>query len=172
MWDTNRDKIEEFLLKANRFHPPIRFTAEISETEMIFLDASHGTKVTDSSKNLYLMCKHILNSETSQYTDFYSCHPQGITKGFIKGEVLRLLRTNSSQTTSEENIRNFAACLKNRGYPAVTVVKHLSEVKFFEREISLTNKDRTTRSKILPFVTQYHPALPNFNEIHSWGDGT
>ena len=38
MWDTNRDKIEEFLLKANSFHSTIKFTAEISETETIFLD--------------------------------------------------------------------------------------------------------------------------------------
>jgi len=38
MWDTNRDKIEEFLLKANNFHPTIKFTAEISEKETIFLD--------------------------------------------------------------------------------------------------------------------------------------
>ena len=38
MWDTSRDKIEEFLLKANSFHPTIKFTAEISETETIFLD--------------------------------------------------------------------------------------------------------------------------------------
>ena len=37
MWDTNRDKIEEFLLKANNFHSSIKFTAEISETETIFL---------------------------------------------------------------------------------------------------------------------------------------
>ena len=70
-------------------------------------------------------------------------------KGFIKGEKLRLQRTNSSQTTFEGNIKNFAARLKNRGYPAATVVKHLSEVKFFEREMSLTNKDRTARKKII-----------------------
>ena len=38
MWKINRDKIEECLLKANSFHPTIKFTAEISETEMIFLD--------------------------------------------------------------------------------------------------------------------------------------
>ena len=38
MWDTNRDKIEEFFLKANDFHPTIKFTAQISETETIFLD--------------------------------------------------------------------------------------------------------------------------------------
>ena len=107
-----------------------------------------------------------------QYTNNYSCRLPGVTKGFIKEEVLRLLRTNSSQTTFEENIRNFAAHL-NRGYPAATlVVKHLSEVKFSERETSLTNKDRQNApKKILPFVAQYHPALPNLKGIHSWGNG-
>ena len=32
------EKIEEFLGKANSFHPTIKFTAEISETEITFLD--------------------------------------------------------------------------------------------------------------------------------------
>ena len=86
----------------------------------------------------------------------------------MKGEALRLLSENSSQTAFEVNISNFAAGLKNRGYPAATVVKHLSEVKFSERETSLTNKDRTARKKILPFATQYHLALPNLKGIHSW----
>ena len=38
VWDTSRNKIEEFLLKANNFYPTIKFTAEISETETTFLD--------------------------------------------------------------------------------------------------------------------------------------
>ena len=38
VWDTSRNEIEEFLLKANNFHPTIKFTAEISETETTFLD--------------------------------------------------------------------------------------------------------------------------------------
>ena len=64
----------------------------------------------------------------------------------------------------EENIRNFATRLKNRGYPAATVEKHLSEVKFSERETSLTNRNRTAQKNILPFVTQYHRALLNSKE--------
>ena len=125
MWDTNRDKIKELFLKANSFHPTIKFTAEISETETIFLD-------TIVYKGDRFLKEFILDARTSfkpteifQYTNFYSCRLPGVTKGFIK----ELLRTNSSQTTFEENIRNFAAHLKNRGYPAATlVVKHLSEV--------------------------------------------
>ena len=104
-------------------------------------------------------------TETFQYTNFHSCHPPGVTKGFIKGEALRLLRTNSSQTTFEENIRNFATRLESRGYPTATVEKHLSEVKFSERKTSLTNRNKTAQKKILPFVTQYHPALPNLKKI-------
>jgi len=39
MWNTSRDKIEDFLLKANSFPPPtIKFTPEISETETAFLE--------------------------------------------------------------------------------------------------------------------------------------
>jgi len=79
-------------------------------------------------------------------------------------EALRLLRTNSSQLIFEENIRNFAVRIKNRGYLAATVEKHRSEVKFLERKTSLTNENRTAQKKILPFVTQYHPALPDIKE--------
>ena len=38
VWDTSRNEIEEFLLKASNFHPTIKFMAEISETETTFLD--------------------------------------------------------------------------------------------------------------------------------------
>jgi len=68
--------------------------------------------------------------------------------------------TNSSQRTFKENIRNFAARLKNRGYPASTVEKYLPG-----RKKSLKNRNRTARKEILPFVMQCHPALPNLKGI-------
>jgi len=37
MWNTSRDKIEDFLPKGNSFHPTIKFTTEIPETEATFL---------------------------------------------------------------------------------------------------------------------------------------
>ena len=37
---------------------------------------------------------------------------------FIKGEALRLLRTNSSQFTFEENMSNFKTRLQHRDYSA------------------------------------------------------
>ena len=93
------------------------------------------------------------------------CHPPGVNKGFIKGEALRLLRTNSSQLTFEENMKNFEKRLLDRGYPTSVVEKHLSKVKFSDRKASLKQKNRDARTRILPFVTQYHPALPNLKTL-------
>ena len=97
-------------------------------------------------------------TETFQCTNFYSCHPAGVKKGFIKGEVLRLLRTNSSQITFDRNIRNVQNRLLERGYPAY-------EVKFADRKTALQQRNKSARRKLLPSVTQYHPALPSLKRI-------
>ena len=158
MWNTSRDKIEDFLVKANSFHPTIKFTAEISETETTFLDTKVYKGDRFNKESILDVRTHFKATETFQYRNFYSCHPPGVTKGFLKGEALRLLRTNSSQFTFEENIRNFKTHLQNRDYPARKVEKHLSEIKFSDRGMSLAQKNKTARKKILPFVTQCHPA--------------
>ena len=38
LWNTSLDKIESFVKKANNFHSTIKFTAEMSQTEITFLD--------------------------------------------------------------------------------------------------------------------------------------
>ena len=107
MWNTNRAKIEDFLVKANSFHLTIKFTAEISETETTFLDTKVYKGDRFKKESILDVRTHFKAAETFQYTNFYSCHPPGVTKGFIKGEALRILRTNSSQFTFEQNMSNF-----------------------------------------------------------------
>ncbi|MCV6575210.1 MAG: hypothetical protein OIF58_05695, partial [Cohaesibacter sp.] len=93
-------------------------------------------------------------------THFNSCRPAGVKKGFVKGEALRLLRTNSSKFTFEENIENFKTRLISRGYPEQMVEKILSEVKYEERKEALKQKTGTYK-KLLPFFKQFQPSLPN-----------
>ena len=118
MWNTSRDKIED--LKSNSFHPTIKFTVEISETEELHSWIRKFTKVLDSITNLFLTCECI-SIHKFQYTNFNPCHPPGVTKGFIKGEALRLLRTNSPQFS------------------------------FSDRGMLLAQKNKTARKKTLPF---------------------
>ena len=51
-----------------------------------------------------------------------------------------------------------------RGYPDNLVSTVLSEMKFEERKPALQQKE-TTHKKLLPFVTQYHPAVSDIKKI-------
>ena len=95
LWNTNKEAINNFTELANRFHPSIKFTAEISHTEITFMETCvyKGDRL---KKNSSLDVRtHFKPTETFQYTPCDSCHPRGVRKGFIKGEALRLLRINS-----------------------------------------------------------------------------
>ena len=111
---------------AKSFHPSIIFTAEILETEITFLDMKVYKGERFHKKSILDVKTHYKPRETFQLTNFYSCHPLGVTKGFIKGEALRLFRTNSSNETFEENIKNFESRLKCRGYATGVIKKTLT----------------------------------------------
>ena len=107
LWDTNREEINNFIKHANNYHPTIKFTADISDKEIIFLDTCIYKGARFEKESILDTRTHFKPTETFQYTHFKSCHPPGVKKGFVKGEGLRLLRTNSSEETFVENIRLF-----------------------------------------------------------------
>ena len=164
LWTLNREEIMQFIEQANKHHPTIKFTAEISDTETTFLVTSIYKGERFRSNSVLDVRTHFKPTETFLYTHFSSCHPLGIKKGFIKGEALRLLRTNSSKNIFEEKIQNFKTRLRERGYPENLVQRTLSEVQFENRKLALLQKPKEN-IRILPFVTQYHPAVPNLKQI-------
>ena len=101
---------------------------------------------------------------TFQYTYFSSCHPPGVKKGFIKGEALRILRTNSSETAVKTAVSQFKTNLIQRGYPETLVSTTLAEIAFEGRNSALQQK-RKENKRIWPFVTQYRPSVPNLKQI-------
>ena len=55
--------------------------------------------------------------------------------------------------------------LRTEEYPSEFLEKHPFDVNFKDRKRSLENKGYSTKKKILPFVIQYHPALPNLKNM-------
>ena len=88
MSNTSRGKIEDFFLKANSFHPMIKFRTEISETETAFLDTKVYKGDRFNKEAILDVRTHFKPTVTFQYTNFYLCHPPCVTKGFNKGEAL------------------------------------------------------------------------------------
>ena len=106
LWEMSKPDIEALIEQANIHHPTIEFTLETFDTETAFLDmvVYKGTRVKERS---ILDAKtHFKQTETFLHTHFTSCHPPNVKKGFVKGEALRILRINSSETTFEENNSN------------------------------------------------------------------
>ena len=147
--DANTEEIGKFIEHANRHHATIKFTAEISDKETPFLGTCVYKGERFKKDNLLNVRSHFKPTETFQYTHCSSCHPPGVSKEFIKGKALRLLRTNSSKTVFEESIRNFYVRLRIRGYPRHLVDHILSEMKFTERESALQQRQKT-QDKPLP----------------------
>ena len=165
LWDCNRNEVERFIEQTNTFHPTIKFTAEISENEIIFLDTVVFKGERFIKESIPDIKTHYKPTETFQYTHFTSCHPPGVKRGFIKGEAIRLLRTNSSKTTFEKCLTNFKRRLEARGYPKNYIESSLSEVTFDSRQSALNQQKHKTAERILPFVTTYHPAVKKLKQI-------
>ena len=167
LWDNSKPAIDKFMTQANSHHPTIQFTAEISNTEATFLDTVVYKGKHFQSQSILDIKTHFKPTETFQYTHFSSSHPPGVKTGFMKGEALRLLRTNYSRTTFEDNIYKLKSRLRARGYPKHLIETLLSDIKFTERNVLKQKKKKKNASPkyILPFVTQYHLAVLNLGKI-------
>ena len=91
--------------------------AEISDKKVNFLDTTLNKGEIFHNQGILDIRTHFKPTETFQYTHFSSCNPHKVRKGLIKGEFLRLLRTNSLAKSFYENICNFKKHLRTRGYP-------------------------------------------------------
>ena len=124
LWRTERKEIDEFIALANRLHRSIKFTAEMSDKEINFLDTTVHKGERFHNQGILDICTHFKSTETFQYPHFSSCNPHRVRKGLIKGEALRLLRTDSSAKSFHGNIYNFKKRPRARGYPHNLIEKN------------------------------------------------
>ena len=103
-----------FQIKGKNYlqtHPTVKVMAEISDIETNFLDTTVFKGERFHKDSILDISTYFKPTEKFQYMHYTSCHAPGVKKGFIKGEALRLLGTNSSETKFEENICNFKSNL-------------------------------------------------------------
>ena len=111
------------------------------------------------------MQRHILNKRKRSCTHISPrVTLQKLKKGFVKGETLRILRKNSSETTFEENNSNLKKkTLDGRRLPTIFDRKPIRS-KIHQRESKLLKQNNKEEKEILPFVTQYQPSVSTIKE--------
>lgn len=125
IWTSNTSQLQNFLQKLNSFHKTIKFTWEISNSSINFLDVTIFKGKKFNSCNKLDFRTYYKPTNTFQYLHHQSYHTKATKKAVIIGEAKRLKRTNSSNETFQQNLSNLKRQLSLRGYPQSLISKAL-----------------------------------------------
>ena len=145
--------------KWNSFHPALKYTWEISENSLAFLDIK--LSINDNGLSTSVHCKP---TDSHNYLLHSSSHPQHLKNAIPFSQFLRLRRLCSDDTDFNNKGEEMCQFFKKRGYPdsAVTTGKHGAQEIDRETALQTSQNEETDR---IPFTLTYHPqnlAIKNF----------
>ena len=159
IWTHGRDKLDSFIQFANSFHQTIKFTSNISYTNIPFLDIMVSLKDGFLQTDLYSK-----PTDTFNYLHWSSCHPFHTKKNIPYSLAFRLVRICSSKETLSIRLNELRTHLKIRGYPNKQIETGIKNATNYDRSIALKRTPKSDNKRI-PFVVTFNPALPNLPSI-------
>ena len=162
IWKGTESELDEFLKHLNEKHATIKFDYEKSKMSINFLDLTiYKDEQGKLATKLYTK-----PTDRQAFLHKHSSHPNHMKKSIPYGQALRLKRICSNQNEYDEAIQQLKTKLISRGYKIEEIEEQLKRVSSLKREDLLTYKEKERMTKI-PFITTYHPQLPNIrNNIH------
>ena len=155
IWTGTTEEFEQFMIHLNQIHPTIKFTHEVSENELTFLDITLYKGDRFKSTNTLDLKTHIKETNKQLYVHSKSYHPPATIKAIAKGETKRYLRTNSNETNFNETTLKLVHKLKQRGYKHNQIINHIKDISFNDRIEALKRKNKAKQTDKLVFVTHY-----------------
>jgi hypothetical protein len=154
IWDHPAEELETFMKDLNKFHNTIKFTMELSTTEVSFLD----TIIYKDSN--YKLCSKLYTKPTDAhlYLRFDSCHPRNCIKSIPYSQFMRMHRIHTYKEEADKSMTNLQENFVKRGYPKNLLQRCRERVQTPKQNTE--NKDNT-----IMFITQFHPGLGNLKEI-------
>jgi len=136
IWLHGDNEFQSFLDHLNTCHNTIKFTAEISNQSVNFLD----TKVVlDNTRKLYttLYCKP---TDSHNYLSFESAHPTHTKKGLPYSQLLRVRRICQKIEDYDTNSVMIGSHFIRRGYSPELIEQNIIEVRRLDRGSLLQQK--------------------------------
>ena len=88
IWPHSREELDSFISGLNRVHTTIKFTSDISDTSINFLDV----KITKTSDGKLTTDLHTKPTDAHLYLHYTSYHPQHQKKSIPYSQAVRLRR--------------------------------------------------------------------------------
>ena len=161
LWRGCLESLMKFIEHLNNAIPSIKFTYEISQTEVYFLDVMvHKDEDGNISTDVYQK-----PTDTHPYLNYNSAHPPHLKKSIPYSQALRLRRICSDDQTLKERIKQYSEYFITCGYKRQTVLKEMHRVSRLTQEECLKPKTQTRLTDRVPLVTTYNPCTTHIAEI-------
>ena len=112
IFQCDKPAVEGFVNDLNNCHPTIKFTSEISEHSINFLDVTiskHGTTLSTKA--------YSKPTDSHNYLLYSSCHPTHCKQGLPYSQFLRIRRICTHIEDFDSKVLNMADHFVRRGYP-------------------------------------------------------
>ena len=166
IWDYGSSDLDTFIDYLNSCNDNIKFSSEISETELNFLDVTVKVKNQRLTTDLYTK-----PTDRNTYLPYNSAHPKHCVKGLPYGQFLRIRRICSENEDYIQHATKKAAQLIQRGYPKERLVESSIKAYNQDRDSLLkpkTNKDTTEKKEEIFLTTTYNRTFPGLrNQVES-----
>lgn len=147
----SEQELNDFIRFMSSFHPAIKYTYTITETQLPFLDISLSVTGNHISSSV-----HYKDTDSHCYLTYTSSHPPSTKDAIPYSQFLRLRRLCSSDTDFTRQVDTMADFFHRRDYPPSVVTAARSRVANVSRNESLEPSRRQNENRV-PLVLTYHP---------------
>ena len=160
VWTHGEESLKNFIDYLNSLHETIKFTHEMSYTNIDFLD----TTVKFGQNRELITTLFNKPTDTHLYLEYSSAHPQSVlTKGPF-GQYLRLRRICTLDCDFEANAKKLTGYYLKRGYPFKSLKMHYLMARKFSQDELLDTVSKTSNDATV-MVTQNNPRNPQIGTL-------
>jgi len=143
MWIHEKAKLESYLKLLNSCHNTIKFTFEMSNDSINFLDTTVYIQNNKLFTKLYKK-----PTDNKKYLAFNSAHPSHVKKAIPYSQGLRIKRIVNDENILDTELKLLSTKFLDRGYPKLLIDKELSKINKIPREKLLTYKSNNNEVPI------------------------
>lgn len=159
IWPKSQWKLVDFTEHLNKLHPNLRFTQDISTSQIPFLDIL--VKMEDSKISTDIFYKP---TDTHQYLHFNSCHPRHTKQSLPYSQARRLCTIIDDNISRDNHLGEMKEFFLSRGYPEKLLDDSINKARAIPLSILRETKEKKTED-VLPYVFTHNPCNPDITPL-------
>ena len=164
IWTQGRESLDNFIQGLNEAHSSIKFTSEISDSKISFLDTWVHKDIENNRLYTSLYTKP---TDANNFLHFDSAHPTHCKRGIPFGQFLRIRRICIEDRDFIKHACVKGAHFRARGYPLDLIIEGL--IRAWRRGKTPTTPDstlqRVDQNSTNILVTTFHPTFNQLSKI-------